>query len=94
MKAIWQGTVVAESTDTIRIEGNEYFPRDSVNMELLAPSDTKTVCPWKGEASYYTISVGDQINKDAAWTYLEPRDAAAEIKEYITFWRGVEIKAD
>jgi uncharacterized protein (DUF427 family) len=94
VKALWQGTVLAESTDTIRIEGIEYFPRDSVNMDLLTPSDTKTVCPWKGEATYYTITVGGESNKDAAWTYPEPRDAAAEFKEHIAFWRGVEIKAD
>jgi uncharacterized protein (DUF427 family) len=91
VKAVWQGAVLAESNDTVQVEGVEYFPPDSVRTDLLHLSGTKTVCPWKGEASYYTVQVGEEANRDAAWSYLEPRDAAAEFKGYFAFWRGVEI---
>jgi uncharacterized protein (DUF427 family) len=94
MKAIWQGRVVAESVDTVKVEGVDYFPPDSVKTELLQRSDTKTVCPWKGEASYFTITVGEESNRDAAWSYFEPKDAAAEIKGFFAFWRGVEMVSD
>ncbi len=88
--ATWNGTVIAESDDTVVVEGNHYFPRDSVTAELLA-SETSTVCPWKGTASYRSVKLGDDVNKDAAWFYPQPKDAAAEIKDRIAFWRGVVV---
>lgn len=91
MRALWEGTVIAESNDTIVIEGNHYFPADSVHMKYLRPSDTHTICPWKGEASYYTIEVNGKKNIDAAWYYPEPKEAAKEISNRIAFWHGVEI---
>lgn len=91
MKAIWNGTVVAESDATVMVEGNHYFPPASVKREYLQPSDTHTVCGWKGTANYYSIRVDDAINSDAAWYYPQPKEAAAEIKDYIAFWRGVTI---
>lgn len=93
MKAVWNGTTVAESDDTVVVEGNHYFPADSVREELLRPSDTHTICPWKGTASYYTLDVEGQQNRDAAWYYPEPKSAAAEIKDRVAFWRGVEVTA-
>ena len=93
MKAIWEGTVIAESDRTIVIEGNHYFPPDSVKSEYFAPSDTHTTCHWKGIASYYHLRVGDQSNTDAAWYYPEPKDAAKLIKDYVAFWRGVKVSA-
>jgi len=92
MKAIWNNTVIAESNDTIVVEGNHYFPPQSVNKELLKESVTHTHCPWKGEASYYTIQASGQENKDAAWYYPSPKDAAKEIKGYVAFWRGVKVE--
>lgn len=91
MKAIWNNKVVAESNDTIVIEGNHYFPEESVKKEYFAPSGTHTVCPWKGTASYYTLEVNGEENKDAAWYYPDPSEKAKEIKNYIAFWKGVEI---
>lgn len=91
MKAIWNGKIIAESTDTVQIEGNHYFPADSVNKDYLKPSDTKTSCFWKGKASYHHIEVNGKINPDAAWYYEHPKEAAAIIKNRIAFWRGVEI---
>lgn len=91
MKAIWNDRIIAESNSTIKIEGNHYFPVDSVQSEFLAQSDTRTVCPWKGTASYYDIIVDGNTNKDAAWYYPEPKAMAAEIKNYVAFWRGVMI---
>lgn len=91
MKAIWNGTVIAESDDTVVVENNHYFPENDVKMDLVGPSETKTTCPWKGIASYYTISVGKESNVDAAWYYPEPKEAAMNIKGHIAFWRGVEI---
>jgi uncharacterized protein (DUF427 family) len=93
MKAVWNGETVAESDDTVVVEGNHYFPAGSVRQELLRPSDTHTVCPWKGTASYYTLEVDGQRNRDAAWYYPEPKPAAAEIKDRVAFWRGVEVTA-
>ncbi|MDZ7764600.1 MAG: DUF427 domain-containing protein [Melioribacteraceae bacterium] len=92
MKAIWNNQVIAEGNDTLVVEGNHYFPKDSVNKEFLIESDTHTTCPWKGEASYYSIKVDDKINKDAAWYYPEPKEAAQEITGHVAFWRGVEVK--
>jgi len=92
MKAIWHNKIIAESNDTIVVEGNHYFPPGSVNKDLLVPSQTHSTCPWKGEASYYSLNVDDAVNKDAAWFYPGPKDAAAEIKDYIAFWKGVKIE--
>lgn len=91
MKALWKDTILAESDDTIVIEGNHYFPPDSVHKEYLTGSDTHTTCPWKGEASYYNVVVNDEMNKDAAWYYPEPKEAAQQIKDYVAFWKGVEV---
>jgi len=91
MKAIWNGRVIAESDQTIVIEGNHYFPPQSVRQEFLQDSPTHTVCPWKGTASYYNLVVDGQTNKDAAWYYPTPKDAAQQIKGYVAFWRGVKV---
>lgn len=91
VKAVWNGAVIAESAKTVVVEGNHYFPRDSVKAEYLAPSDRQSVCPWKGTASYYTLTVDGKSNPDAAWYYPTPKSAAAEIKDRIAFWRGVEV---
>lgn len=91
MKALWKDTVIAESGDTVVVEGNHYFPIDSVKRDLLMPSDTRTVCPWKGTASYYSVKVGGEVNADAAWYYPEPKDAAKEIRGRVAFWKGVKV---
>ena len=91
MKAIWKGEILAESDDTVVVEGNHYFPADSLRREFFAPSDQKTSCPWKGQASYYDLVVRDDRNAGAAWVYETPKDAAAEIKDRVAFWRGVEV---
>jgi uncharacterized protein (DUF427 family) len=91
MKATWKGEVIAESGDTVVVEGNHYFPADSIVREHFKESDTHTVCPWKGTASYYDVVVGGDVNKDAAWFYPEPKDAAKEIKDRVAFWRGVKV---
>lgn len=93
MRATWNGTVLAESDDTIVVEGNHYFPAESVTAELLEPSDHATVCPWKGTASYKSIVVDGQRNENAAWYYPAPKDAAAEIKDHYAFWKGVTVEA-
>jgi len=92
-KATWRGAVLAESDDTVVVEGNHYFPADSVLREHFASSDTTSVCPWKGTASYLTVQVDGETNTDAAWFYPVPKEAAAEIKDYVAFWRGVEVEA-
>lgn len=89
--ATWNNTTIAESDATIVIEGNHYFPPDSVDMALFEDSATHSHCPWKGEASYKTIVVDGERNKDAAWYYPEPKDKAAEIKGYFAFWKGVKV---
>ena len=91
-RATWKGTVIAESDQTRIVEGNRYFPPDAVRRELLAPSATHTVCPWKGTASYYDIVVDGTRNADAAWYYPEPKSAAAEIAGYVAFWKGVTVE--
>ena len=91
MKAIWNGSVIAESDDTIVIENNHYFPPDAVKKEFLTDSVTHTICPWKGQASYFNIEVDGKANNDAAWYYPTPKDAAKEIKNYIAFWKGVKV---
>jgi uncharacterized protein (DUF427 family) len=92
MKAIWNGATLAESDDTVVVENNHYFPADSIRSEFFTDSDTHTICPWKGQASYKTIEVDGRSNKDAAWFYPDPKDAAAEIKDRFAFWHGVEIQ--
>ena len=92
MKAIWNNKVIAESNDTIMVEGNHYFPPQAINKDMLKNSTTHTHCPWKGEASYYTIQADGQENKDAAWYYPNPKEAANQIKDYVAFWRGVKIE--
>lgn len=91
MQAIWNGVVIAESKDTIVVDGNHYFPPEAVKMEFLLPSNSHTVCGWKGTASYYSIEVNDQRNPDAAWYYPETKSEAMHIKGRIAFWQGVEI---
>lgn len=91
MKAVWQGTVIAESSETIVVEGNHYFPEAAVTRAFLAPSATHTTCGWKGVASYYDVVVDGQTNKDAAWYYPTPKAEAAEIAGRIAFWRGVQV---
>lgn len=91
--ASWNGTVIAQSDDTVVVEGNHYFPRASVVDGVLVDSDRTSVCPWKGTASYHSLVVDGQTNADAAWYYPEPKDAAAEIKDRIAFWKGVEVAA-
>jgi uncharacterized protein (DUF427 family) len=92
MKATWNNTTIAESDKTVVVEGNHYFPPDSVDKQYFKESSTHSTCPWKGEASYYNVVVAGQVNKDAAWYYPEPKPAAAEIKDHVAFWRGVEVK--
>jgi len=91
MKAIWNGTTLAESNATVVVEGNHYFPRDSVKKEFFRESDTHTTCPWKGLASYYDVVVDGKVNKDAAWYYPEPSEAAQNIKGCVAFWKGVQV---
>jgi uncharacterized protein (DUF427 family) len=93
-QAIWNGVVLAEAAhdDVELVEGNVYFPPDAINKEYFQPSETHTVCPWKGTASYYTVVVDGQQNKDAAWFYANPKDAAKQIKDHVAFWRGVKIE--
>jgi len=90
-KAVWNGTVIAESDATVIVEGNHYFPPESVKQEYFADSATNTRCPWKGLASYYSVEVDGEVNTDAAWYYPAPSNAAAEIKDHVAFWRGVQI---
>ena len=92
VKAIWKDKLIAETDNFEMVEGNYYFPPESVKKEFLKNSDTHTTCPWKGLASYYDIVVEGEVNKDAAWYYPDPNPAANKIKNYIAFWKGVEIK--
>lgn len=91
MKATWRGATLAESDNTVVVEGNHYFPAESINKEYFDPSDRHTTCPWKGEASYYDVLVDSEVNKDAAWYYPQPKDAAKNITGYVAFWKGVEV---
>jgi uncharacterized protein (DUF427 family) len=93
MKAIWNGTLLAESDDIVVVEGNRYFPESSLKREYTRPSATHTTCGWKGIASYYDVVVGDAVNADAVWYYPEPKDAAKEIRGRVAFWKGVEVRA-
>ena len=92
MKAIWNDTVIAESNETLEVEGNQYFPPEAINSEFFQLSDTHSFCPWKGKASYFHLQVGDSKNADAAWFYPHPKPGAARIKNYVAFWKGVEVK--
>lgn len=92
MKAIWNGATIAESDDTVVVEGNHYFPADAVSVAHIRPSGTHTTCPWKGVASYYDVVVGDAVNKDAAWYYPQTKDAAKNIEGRVAFWKGVEVR--
>lgn len=92
MKAIWKDQVLAESDKTLVVENNHYFPADSIHSEYFKSSETHTVCPWKGTASYYTIEVNGEKNEDAAWYYPETKPAAREIRGYVAFWRGVKVE--
>ena len=91
MKAIWNNTVIAESDDTVIIENNHYFPAESIKKEFFRSSSTHTTCPWKGQASYYTLEVDGKENPDAAWYYPEPSELAKGIKGSVAFWKGVEV---
>jgi uncharacterized protein (DUF427 family) len=91
MKATWQGTTLAESDDTVVVEGNHYFPADSIRHEHFRDSSQHTFCPWKGEASYYDVVVDGAVNPGAAWHYPDPKEPAAKIKDRIAFWKGVEV---
>lgn len=93
VRAEWNGTELAQSDDTVVVEGNHYFPADSLRWEYFEPSDTHTFCSWKGEASYYTVVVDGQRNGDAAWYYPDPKPAAAEIAGRVAFWHGVNVDA-
>ncbi|MGA9025834.1 MAG: DUF427 domain-containing protein [Steroidobacteraceae bacterium] len=91
MKASWNGKVIAESQDTVVVEGNHYFPLESVNAAFLEPSSHTSVCGWKGTANYYSLKVDDERNVNAAWYYAEPKDAASRIKGRVAFWKGVSV---
>jgi uncharacterized protein (DUF427 family) len=92
MKATWNNVVLAESDDTVVVEGNHYFPPESIHSEYFQLSPTHTTCPWKGIASYYNVVVDDEVNKDAAWYYPTPKDAAKQIKDRVAFWKGVKVQ--
>ena len=92
MRATWNGAVLAESDETVVVEGNHYFPEDSIRREHFRESETHTVCPWKGTASYYDVVANGETNKDAAWYYPDPKDAAKEIRGRVAFWRGVKVE--
>jgi uncharacterized protein (DUF427 family) len=91
MKATWHGATIAESDQTIVVEGNHYFPPEAIQPSHFTPSATHTTCGWKGEASYYNVVVEGTVNRDAAWFYPDPKPAAANIKNFVAFWKGVEV---
>jgi len=90
--ATWNGVVIAESDDIVIVEGNAYFPLESVREDVLHPSETHSICPWKGTASYYDLEVDGAVNKDAVWYYPTPKDAAKQITGRVAFWHGVEVR--
>lgn len=92
MQAIWNDQILAESNETQVVEGNHYFPPAALQMAFFKPSDKHTVCPWKGTASYYDVTVDGKLNQDAAWFYPEPKSAASNIAGYVAFWKGVQVK--
>jgi uncharacterized protein (DUF427 family) len=91
-KALWNGAILAESNRTVVVEGNQYFPPDSLRAEYFRSSETHTVCPWKGTASYHDVEVNGERNADAAWYYPDPKPAASQIKDYVAFWKGVKVE--
>jgi uncharacterized protein (DUF427 family) len=92
-KATWKGVTLAESDRTVIVEGNHYFPPDSLHAGFFQPSETRSVCPWKGTASYYDVEVNGEKNPDAAWYYPDPKPAAAQIRDHVAFWKGVRVEA-
>jgi uncharacterized protein (DUF427 family) len=94
IRAVWNGTVVAEAPRTVRVEGNHYFPPDSIRREFFVDSATKSVCPWKGLARYYTLAVNGEVNPDAAWYYPKPSPLARRIKDHVAFWNGVQVEGE
>ena len=94
IRAVWNGAVLAEAAQTVQLEGNHYFPVDSLRREYLADSATTTVCPWKGTAHYYTVNVDGQTNPDAAWYYPDPSTRAQQIADHVAFWKGVRVETD
>jgi uncharacterized protein (DUF427 family) len=92
MKATWKGVVIAQSDDLVVLEGNQYFPESSLNRDYVTFSNHKTSCPWKGQASYYSLIVDGELNTDAAWYYADPKPEAEEIKGRVAFWKGVKIE--
>ena len=93
MKAVWNGVVIADSQDIVVVEGNHYFPLASVSAGVLTPTSHSSVCPWKGTANYYSVTVDGQVNANAAWYYAEPKEAARQIKGRVAFWKGVRVEA-
>ncbi len=91
MQATWKGAVLADSDATVVVEGKHYFPPESLRKGHFRSSATKSVCPWKGTASYYDVLVGDEVNSDAAWTYPQPKEAAQQIAGHVAFWKGVSL---
>jgi uncharacterized protein (DUF427 family) len=91
-KATWEGAVLAESNQTVEVEGNQYFPPDTIKQEYFKPSPAHTECPWKGTASYYDLEVNGKRNQGAAWFYPEPKPAAKQIKGHVAFWKGVKVE--
>ena len=91
-RATWNDVVIAETDDIVEVEGNPYFPAESIRQEYFSKADTTSVCPWKGTASYYTLTVDGQTNTDAAWYYPAPKDAAANIRDRVAFWKGVKVE--
>lgn len=91
-RATWNGTLLAESDTTVVVEGNHYFPADSLKREHFEASSHRSHCPWKGDAAYYNLQVGGEVNENAAWTYPEPKAAASEIKDHVAFWKGVQVE--
>ncbi|PAP77391.1 DUF427 domain-containing protein [Rubrivirga marina] len=91
MKAIWNGATIAESDDTVVVEGNHYFPPAALDRQYLRESDHTSVCPWKGTAGYFDVVVDGEVNQKAAWIYREPKDAAAQIRDHVAFWKGVDV---
>lgn len=92
MKAIWNHQIIAESDETVIVEGNHYFPPNSIKKEYFTTTETHSTCPWKGQASYYTVTVNGKENKDAAWYYAQPSERASHIKNHVAFWRGITIE--
>lgn len=93
MKATWKGTVIAESNETVLVEGNHYFPESALNQDVITFSNHRTSCPWKGEASYYSLLVQGELNPDAVWYYPEPKPEAENIRGHVAFWKGVQVAA-